>query len=67
MDDEVFIKIYATSVPDSDIFIRGSNVQLSMLIPYRSMIYILEPRNEILGEVFSGVIKQVGSIIIKEN
>lgn len=62
-DDEVLIKIYAASVTDSDIFIRSSNVSLRMLIPFRLMIGILKPRNEILGEVFSGVIEKTGTRI----
>lgn len=62
-DDEVLIKIYATSVTNSDIFIRSSNVPFSMLIPFRLMIGISKPRNEIIGEVLSGVIEQVGSRI----
>lgn len=61
--DEVLIKINATSVTNSDIFIRSSKVQFSMLIPFRLMIGITKPRNEIIGEVFSGVIEKVGSRI----
>lgn len=62
-DDEVLIKIYATSVTNSDIFIRSSNVPLKVLIPMRMMIGITRPRNEILGEVFSGEVVQIGSKI----
>lgn len=62
-DDEVLIRIYATSVTDSDIFIRSSNVPLSMLIPFRLMIGITKPRNEIIGEVFAGIINRVGTKI----
>lgn len=62
-DDEVLIKIYATSVTDSDIFIRTSNVPISVLIPFRLMIGIFRPRNKIIGEVFSGVIEQIGTRI----
>lgn len=62
-DDEVLIKIYATSVTNSDIFIRSSNVPLLVLIPLRVMIGITRPRNKILGEVFSGEIVQTGSKI----
>jgi NADPH:quinone reductase-like Zn-dependent oxidoreductase len=60
-DDEVLIKIYATSVTNSDIFIRSSDVPIRMLIPFRLMIGLLRPRNEILGEVFSGVIEKTGA------
>lgn len=62
-DDEVLIKIYATSVTNSDIFIRSSNVPLSLLIPFRLMIGISKPRNEIIGEVFAGIIEEVGTKI----
>ena len=61
--DEVLIKIYATSVTDSDIFIRSSNVPLRVLIPFRIMMGISKPRNPIVGEVFSGEIEFVGSEI----
>jgi NADPH:quinone reductase-like Zn-dependent oxidoreductase len=61
--DEVLIKIYATSVTNSDIFIRGSNVSLMLLIPLRLMIGITKPHNSIIGEVFSGEIEYVGSEI----
>jgi NADPH:quinone reductase-like Zn-dependent oxidoreductase len=61
--DEVLIKIYATSVTNSDIFIRGSNAPLMMMIPLRLMIGITKPRNSIIGEVFSGEIEYVGSEI----
>jgi NADPH:quinone reductase-like Zn-dependent oxidoreductase len=62
-DDEVLIKIYATSVTNSDIFIRGSSVPLKLLIPMRIMMGITKPRHEIIGEVFAGVVKQKGAKI----
>ena len=58
--DEVLIKIYATSVTNSDIFIRSSNVSPLLMIPFRLMIGITKPRNPIIGEVFSGVIEYAG-------
>lgn len=62
-EDEVLIKIFATSVTDSDIFIRSSNVILGLIIPFRLMIGIQRPRNPIIGEVFSGEIEFAGSEI----
>lgn len=62
-DDEVMIKIYATSVTNSDIFIRGSNIPLRFLIPMRIMMGMTKPRNEIIGEVLSGEVVQIGSKI----
>ena len=55
-EDEVLIKIYATSVTDSDIFIRSSRVAPGLIIPFRLMIGIRRPKNPIIGEVLAGVI-----------
>lgn len=62
-DDEVLIKVFAASVTNSDIFIRSSAIPLRLRIPMRIMIGITRPRNDILGEVLSGEIVQVGSRI----
>jgi len=59
-DDEVLIKIYATSVTNSDIFIRGSQIPLRFRIPMRLMLGITRPRHDIIGEVLSGEVVQVG-------
>jgi len=59
-DDEVLIKVFAASVTNSDIFIRSSDIPLRFRIPMRVMIGITRPRNDILGEVLSGEIVQVG-------
>ncbi len=60
--DEVLIKIYATSVTNSDIFIRSSKLPSKMmLIPFRLMMGIRGPRNPIIGEVFAGRIEAVGT------
>ena len=61
--DEVLIKIYATSVTDSDIFIRSSKVERKLIIPFRLMMGILGPRKAIIGEVLAGEVVQVGSNI----
>ncbi len=59
-EDEVLIKIYATSVTDSDIFIRSSRVAPGLIIPFRLMIGIRRPKNPIIGEVFAGEIEYAG-------
>lgn len=46
-DDEVRIKICATSVTNSDIFIRSSRASFQFLIPMRLMIGIRKPRRDI--------------------
>jgi NADPH:quinone reductase-like Zn-dependent oxidoreductase len=60
-DDEVLIKIYATSVTNSDIFIRGSQIPLRFRIPMRLMLGITRPRHSIIGEVLSGEVVQAGA------
>jgi NADPH:quinone reductase-like Zn-dependent oxidoreductase len=62
-EDEVLIQICATSVTNSDIFIRSSKVAWQVLIPMRLMLGIRRPRNEIIGEVFSSIIAGNGSKI----
>ncbi|MFN8488933.1 MAG: NAD(P)-dependent alcohol dehydrogenase [Caldilineaceae bacterium] len=64
-EDEILIKVCATSVTNSDLFIRSSKVALGVLIPFRMMIGITKPRKEVIGEVFSGIVTQVGSKITR--
>jgi len=59
-DDEVCIRIMATAVTASDIFIRGSDIPLRFRIPMRLMIGITRPRKPIIGLVLAGEIASVG-------
>jgi NADPH:quinone reductase-like Zn-dependent oxidoreductase len=62
-DDEVLIKIYATAVTASDIFIRGCQVSIQFWIPMRLMIGLTRPRNPIIGLVLAGEIESAGKNI----
>jgi NADPH:quinone reductase-like Zn-dependent oxidoreductase len=62
-DDEVLIKIHATAVTASDIFIRSSNVPIQVLIPMRLMLGIFKPRKSIIGLVLAGEIESIGKNI----
>lgn len=62
-DNEVCIKIHATAVTNSDIFIRSSNLPFHILIPFRLMIGITKPRKPIIGLVFSGEVESMGKNI----
>jgi NADPH:quinone reductase-like Zn-dependent oxidoreductase len=59
-DDEVCIKIHATAVTASDIFIRGSQIPLRFRIPMRIMIGLTKPRSSIIGLVLAGEIESIG-------
>ena len=59
-DDEVLIKIRATAVTASDIFIRGSQIPIRFLIPMRLYMGLTKPRKSIIGLVLAGEIESIG-------
>lgn len=59
-DDEVCVKIRASAVTASDVFIRSSNLPLRYKVPMRLMIGIRKPRRPVLGLVFSGEVESAG-------
>jgi NADPH:quinone reductase-like Zn-dependent oxidoreductase len=59
-DDEVLVRVHATAVTASDIFIRGSQIPLRYRIPMRLMIGLTKPRKSIIGLVLAGEIESVG-------
>jgi NADPH:quinone reductase-like Zn-dependent oxidoreductase len=59
-DNEVLIKIYATAVTASDIFIRSSQLPIQFLIPMRLMLGLTKPRKPIIGLVLAGEIESIG-------
>ena len=61
--NEVCVKIHATAVTNSDIFIRGSKLPFPIIIPFRLMIGFFKPRKSIIGLVFSGEIESIGKNI----
>lgn len=62
-EDEVLIKIHATAVTASDIFIRSSDLPIRFMIPMRIMLGITKPRRSIIGIVLAGEIESVGKNI----
>jgi NADPH:quinone reductase-like Zn-dependent oxidoreductase len=59
--DEVRIRILASAVTASDIFIRSARVTARLQIPFRLMMGLTGPRHPIIGFVFSGVIDEAGA------
>ena len=61
--DEVCIRIHASAVTASDIFIRSARVTPGLQIPFRLMMGFTKPRHSIVGFVFSGVVDEAGKQI----
>jgi len=59
-NDEVLIKIFATAVTQSDIFIRGSELPIQYWLPMRLLLGLTKPRQPIIGVVLAGEIESVG-------
>lgn len=58
--DEVCIKIYASAVTASDIYIRGSQLPIQFWLPMRLALGLTKPRKAIIGMVLAGQIESVG-------
>lgn len=63
--DEVCIKIYASAVTASDIYIRGSQLPLRFWLPMRLFLGFTKPRKSIIGMVVAGEIEAVGKDITR--
>ena len=60
-ENQVLIKIIATSVTASDCIIRGFKLPVFMWIPARLALGFRKPRKSILGMVLSGIVEDIGS------
>lgn len=66
-DDEILIKVHATTVTSGDVRIRGFIVPASFWIPARLALGLRSPKINILGAELSGVVEAVGSDVTKFN
>jgi len=64
-DNEVLIKINATAVTASDIYIRSSQVSARVWLPFRLMMGLIKPKKSIQGLVLAGEIESAGRNIKK--
>jgi NADPH:quinone reductase-like Zn-dependent oxidoreductase len=62
-DNEVLIKIHATTVAAGDIRMRGFKVPAKFWIPMRLTLGLTGPKNKILGMEASGVVESVGKSV----
>lgn len=59
-DNEVLIRVHATTVTASDCEIRGFKIPISFWLPIRIFMGLTKPRKNILGQELSGEIEAVG-------
>ena len=59
-DNEVLIKIFATTVHRGDVKTRGATFGLFLWLPMRIIFGLIRPRKEILGMELAGEIESVG-------
>lgn len=60
-DNEVLIKIYATTVTSGDCRVRGLNVPAGFGLIIRLAMGVWRPRQTVLGSEFAGVVEAIGS------
>ncbi len=62
-NNEVLVKIYATTVSIADSRVRGFRVPWSFWIPARIALGLRKPKKAILGGVFAGEIETIGKSV----
>jgi NADPH:quinone reductase-like Zn-dependent oxidoreductase len=63
LDNEVLIRIHATTCHIGDVRVRTAKVPLWMQLPFRLYMGILKPKRKILGMELSGVVEAVGKAV----
>lgn len=64
-DNEVLVKICATTVTSGDARLRSSDFPALVWLPVRLMFGLFKPKKEILGHEFSGIVEAVGKDVTK--
>lgn len=64
-DDEVLIRIHATSVTPGDCEVRSFSFPFWVWIPLRLYMGVFKPKRPIIGMEFSGVIESVGKSVAR--
>lgn len=59
-DDEILIKVHATTVTSADVRLRAFNMPPIFWLPGRLMLGLTKPKNSILGAEFAGEVEAVG-------
>ncbi|MHC1680546.1 MAG: NAD(P)-dependent alcohol dehydrogenase [Methanomassiliicoccales archaeon] len=60
MDNEVLVRINATTVVQADVRVRGFRVPLSFWVPARLALGVVRPKKPVLGTELAGVVEDIG-------
>jgi len=66
-DNEVLVKVYATTAHIGDTRMRSFTVPRSFWLPFRIMLGLIRPRRKILGMELAGDIESVGKDVTRFN
>ncbi|WP_342305015.1 NAD(P)-dependent alcohol dehydrogenase [Methanolobus sp. ZRKC5] len=65
-DNEVLIRIYATTVTSGDVKVRSfKKIPVLLWLPFRITTGLIRPKRTILGSDFAGVIEEVGKDVTR--
>lgn len=64
-ENELLVRIHATTVTSGDIRLRASDFPPLFWLPARLIFGLFRPKKQILGHEFSGVVEQVGKAVTK--
>ncbi|PVE70936.1 NAD(P)-dependent alcohol dehydrogenase [Priestia megaterium] len=64
-ENEILVKIYATTVTSGDCRVRSFNSPLLMWIPMRIVLGLRKPRKSILGVELAGEVEEVGKNVTR--
>lgn len=64
-DNEILVKVFATTVSAADYRVRSFTVPISFWLPARFALGLTRPRKSVLGMDFAGVVEAVGKKVTK--
>lgn len=64
-DDEILIRVHATTVTAGDVELRAFKLPWFVAIPMRLFLGVSKPRKGVLGQELSGVVEAVGANVTR--
>lgn len=64
-DNEILVKVCATTVTSGDTRLRSSNFPALVWLPVRLMFGLFKPKKEILGHELSGIVEAIGKTVTR--